>query len=97
MSLSFRERFGGWDKYHKVIGQNPYMHKKIHKSSGAIAPRMQSGHIDGQKILQSDHLCCTDTAILKWTRHMDTWQILKHTHDTRVRHVRLRDRSVRAT
>jgi len=32
---------------------------------------------------------------------MDTWQILKNTHDTRVRHIsdttRLHDRSVRAT
>jgi len=26
-------------------------------------------------------LCCMDTAMLKWTRHVNTWQILKNTHD----------------
>jgi len=28
-----------------------------------------------------------DTTTLKWTRHVDTWQILKNTHDTCARHV----------
>jgi len=32
-------------------------------------------------------LCCTDTVALKWTRHVDTWQILKNTYDTCVGHV----------
>ena len=32
-------------------------------------------------------LCCMDTATLKWTRHADTWKILKNTHDTCVGHV----------
>jgi len=45
-------------------------------------------------------LCCTDMATLKWTRHVDTWQILKNTHDTCVRYISnttwLHDRSVRA-
>ena len=46
----------------------------------------------------------TETTTLKWTRHVDTGQILKNTEDTRdtcVRHVSdtiwLHDRSVRAT
>jgi len=46
-------------------------------------------------------LCCTDMAMLKWTRHVDIWQILKNTHNTCVGHVSnttwLHDRSVRAT
>jgi len=41
-----------------------------------------------------------DTATLKWTRHMNTLQILKNTHDTCVEHIsdttRLHDRSVHA-
>ena len=28
-----------------------------------------------------DNLCCTDIVTLKWTRHVNTWQILKNTHD----------------
>ena len=36
-------------------------------------------------------LCCTGTATLQWTRHVDMWQILKNAHE------RLYDRSVRAT
>jgi len=38
---------------------------------------------------------------MKWTRHANTWRILKNTHDTCVWHVsdttRLHDRSVCAT
>ena len=30
-------------------------------------------------------LCCTDTTMLKWTRYVNTWQILKNTHGTCVR------------
>ena len=46
-------------------------------------------------------LCCTDTATLKWTWHVDMWQILKNTYDTRVgpgwNTIRLYDRSIWAT
>jgi len=36
------------------------------------------------KKLNTYRLCCTDMATLKWTWHVNTWQILKNTHDTRV-------------
>ena len=42
--------------------------------------------IETASALWTLQLYCTDTTTLKWTRHVDTWQILKNTHDTCVRH-----------
>ena len=84
---------------------NKLQHHYFFKSYGfppSIMPFLFLSVHPTEFLLIHSNLYCMKTATLKWTRHVDTWQILKihmtRVSDTRVGHVsnttRLHDRSV---